>query len=1189
MNPVIDDGCPSSVAGLNSAAALADRLNITLKLNNIKKPFLHYFGPEGNSTAGKWTIAEWQMPVRFHDGFQMHIPIACVLGSDPILLGSDFLASCIVNNPGNRLIYLDKQGKRHSCRTYRFEDGHRYLEAAPQQQGEQRYAFYQSKCKTLEQKKKFAEMLHDRTHAAPISLRMLMQRNGIWDQGLTKHIDQVCRDCRICLRTGEPLPARKVSLAHINCEFNSRVGVDFFYWSRAPGRTILCLHAMCLGTSLSEAVPAQNRDMKAAAEIVESLWLHQHGRPVAIGFDPEFNKTEFLEMLKRNGIIAEPRPARRHNKMGRIERKHRTIKLILSRLAYANPLASDIWLVKFATFLSNIMYGNRYASAFELARGYTPSVTGTRLIKVPQDVLEAHKTIIAQRALAHILKTKAVMPIAPKLLTPGTRIYGYVKLQKGHGEWRPYSVIRCDGFKVEVRAAKRGPKTLLALEDVRLVPQDTIAQALMEEELGVQPQAQVLYPSDSVQRQEGELILPPLPLEDNSVETSPPPAAIDTGFDARQATEDPATENLSAPNHAVQEQMVQDDNKELIPVADAPHVVVEQPSTSQAGASNEEAPPSHSQPPVAAEAPEQGDPALSQQPRRSSRRRQLPLRYRQAFTTSLESTSPICGQTLRSDEQRILAELYCKYGNEQYTKSRAPDIPEWLYVKALDEEMANWTGHYRPRQISEIEPGSNLVGSHVVYRIKKNDDDSYRFKARLVVHGNEDVEKDEIRKDAATAHLVTVRFLLSLAVCYGLKLGKVDIKAAYFQSGRIKRQIFVRPPKEMLLFRTVWELIALPYGIVEAGRQWQLASDDFLKSIGMEPINFLPQGFSLRRPEGIVLLVAKVVDDFIIAGTEKALKWFSKKINARFHVGTETYAPEPIRFNGALLRQDRKGSIKVSMEEFANSISALSMTRERRKQQDDPVTADELQTYQSLAGKLNWLGHSVTPHYAFAASYLQQSIGDLRVKHLVQANAILREVRNYAPILIYGRPDRITETTLCTFADASFPKISGSVYGQSGVVCGLVLGMGKDAAFHTLAWSSHKQTRVCRSSTAAEILAIMEGEELGTMLCAALNRVCHRKIPHHLNVDSRSLFEALATQHELKDFRLRQATQSLRSSFETGEISVLRWIAGRCNPSDALTKRSPSTGKLLSNMCSTGRLMIDFANGTLQRSSDSQC
>ena len=90
------------------------------------------------------------------------------------------------------------------------------------------------------------------------------------------------------------------------------------------------------------------------------------------------------------------------------------------------------------------------------------------------------------------------------------------------------------------------------------------------------------------------------------------------------------------------------------------------------------------------------------------------------------------------------------------------------------------------------------------------DDGNFKFKARLVVHGNEDAKEEDIRKDTATAHLFKIRLILSLAVCYNFMIGKIDIEAAYFQSGPIKRQIYVRPPKESLLFRTVWKLLGLP-------------------------------------------------------------------------------------------------------------------------------------------------------------------------------------------------------------------------------------------------------------------------------------------------------------------------------------------------------------------------------------------
>ena len=169
--------------------------------------------------------------------------------------------------------------------------------------------------------------------------------------------------------------------------------------------------------------------------------------------------------------------------------------------------------------------------------------------------------------------------------------------------------------------------------------------------------------------------------------------------------------------------------------------------------------------------------------------------------------------------------------------------------------------------------------------------------------------------------------------------------------------------------------------------------------------------------------------------------------------------------------------------------------------------------------------------------------------------------------------------SLMTFADAAFPKIAGGIYGQTGILTGLVLGEGTKAAFHPLAWSSHKQSRVARSSSAAEILAIVEAEEFGGALRNALERICGRKMTHELIVDSKSLFDTITTQHETKDFRLRQAVQSLRERYELGEITTLRWIAGKVNPADALTKRTASTAPLLSNMCHQGRLCVDLSQG----------
>lgn len=184
-----------------------------------------------------------------------------------------------------------------------------------------------------------------------------------------------------------------------------------------------------------------------------------------------------------------------------------------------------------------------------------------------------------------------------------------------------------------------------------------------------------------------------------------------------------------------------------------------------------------------------------------------------------------------------------------------------------------------------------------------------------------------MRKDSAAAHLITMRLMLSIAVCLSLRLAKIDIKAACFQSGPIKRRIYARPPRELCLWKAIWKLLSLPHGIAEAGRQWQLVSDDFLNSIGLEQARESPQRFILRKKGKLALIIGKAVDDFLIAGAPEALEWLSKKASKRFKAGAEERAPKQIRFNGARIDQAKDCPIRAPMEDSAKTISRLDINR----------------------------------------------------------------------------------------------------------------------------------------------------------------------------------------------------------------------------------------------------------------------
>ena len=215
-----------------------------------------------------------------------------------------------------------------------------------------------------------------------------------------------------------------------------------------------------------------------------------------------------------------------------------------------------------------------------------------------------------------------------------------------------------------------------------------------------------------------------------------------------------------------------------------------------------------------------------------------------------------------------------------------------------------------------------MITSHVVYKLKSDEEGKKVLKARIVPHGNHDAEKDEIRKDSSTAQLFVIRLLLSIVTFLGFLLGMADIKGAYLQSGPIKREIYVRPLREWEGSRsTLWKLTKLPYGIVEAGRQWQKTIEAWMLGPGkLERVFGIGQLFVRRNIQGkIIMLVAKVTDDFIIGGTIEDIENIIQAMNERFNVG-KTIINQPFFFDGREIRQEPDGSNIMSMMRYLERV-----------------------------------------------------------------------------------------------------------------------------------------------------------------------------------------------------------------------------------------------------------------------------
>lgn len=89
------------------------------------------------------------------------------------------------------------------------------------------------------------------------------------------------------------------------------------------------------------------------------------------------------------------------------------------RLKAANRGTSTETTALQAIRTSNDFYGNYFASANELAKGYTLPVVHGSLVKIPTDIIEARDKLIARRKLNAILHEVALKEAYIHLYTLG--------------------------------------------------------------------------------------------------------------------------------------------------------------------------------------------------------------------------------------------------------------------------------------------------------------------------------------------------------------------------------------------------------------------------------------------------------------------------------------------------------------------------------------------------------------------------------------------------------------------------------------------------------------------------------------------------------------------------------------------------------------------------------------------------
>lgn len=475
-------------------------------------------------------------------------------------------------------------------------------------------------------------------------------------------------------------------------------------------------------------------------------------------------------------------------------------------------------------------------------------------------------------------------------------------------------------------------------------------------------------------------------------------------------------------------------------------------------------------------------------------------------------------------------------------------------------------GVFRFERWSRTRHGEHrLFKSRMVREVKGKTTKPYE-KSRLIIQGYNDENKDSILTQSPTIQRMSQRTILAIAPSLirdnGMSLMLRDITQAYPQSkSELQRTIIAELPTELrnrYPEGTVIRVVRPLYGIAEAGVHWfDTYQKHHREKLGMDCSTYDPCLLitKIAQPFGIS---GMQTDDTLLLGTAEfhgKEEAELKSAGLRAKPKSKLTSDRPVDYNGARMTMNTDGSITTRQKGQGAKLALI-----------DPAAEDAPQRYLEQRARGAYIASICQPEASYDLSVAAQVQNPENEHHKFLNKRLSWQMENALRGITYVPLDLKT-AKLFVFADGSFAN-NQDLTSQLGYVIVLANEARKDSeneftmTGNILHWSSTKCKRVTRSVLASEIYGMVNGVDIGISLATTIRMVTMRlslpDIPVVICTDSYSLYECLVKLGTTKEKRLMIDIMALRQSYETREIAEVRWIDGKDNPADAMTKTAPN-------------------------------
>jgi hypothetical protein len=401
----------------------------------------------------------------------------------------------------------------------------------------------------------------------------------------------------------------------------------------------------------------------------------------------------------------------------------------------------------------------------------------------------------------------------------------------------------------------------------------------------------------------------------------------------------------------------------------------------------------------------------------------------------------------------------------------AKNSAEWhCWDQAMKNELDSLNKHKVWEIVSQPEK-TKLIKSKWVYSIKENDSGGWKYKARLVAAGfNQIKNKDYLESYSPVVNIESLRLFIALAAKLNLIVKFFDVKTAYLYSD-LEETIYMSPPpgyEDLIGDEKVCKLKKSIYGLPQSGRNWYMKIKCELENLGLIQLASDNCVFMKADSKNIFILCMYVDDLAIFCNNDEMYENIVSKIKNVF----ELYENKNSKFLGMEIVKDANG-ISLSQTEYIESL-LIKHNLEDCKPVKIPIVKGEdksffptnevidVTMYQGIIGELLYLANRTRPDIAFVTTYLSQFNHKPEKRHYLLAKRVLRYLKGTKDKkLFYNNEFGFLNCS----SDASWGNAENGKSFSGGVI---LLGNS------LISWKCHKQKSVSLSTCEAELFSISE-------------------------------------------------------------------------------------------------------------------